>query len=355
MMALRGDLFRGSIEDRYVGAFLEDTSYEVESRESRADRIALAIEVLRVAALSSYENRPISSGVLLLDTETDPLHAARDVPDQALHYSHVLTAIKSFHRLCDGVHTLFLVNSNGLILDIVDIAQWASRVSPGEHLPVPCAQAFVSHALATIANRNVCIVLSPSHEIKVFSGGMQTFTFRNAAWHLLDLRANYSRWMKLVGNFGVAERLFQTALDLADARKGALFVVVRNPSEALAELIAPADRLDVPVSERSRDEDDGPSRRQLLYLLANRTVVDMDSSILAALGSLDGATVVDGAGRLLAAGAILLHPVRAVPARGQVEGARTTAAMAASRYGTVLKVSEDGIITLLDGDTSWHM
>ena len=39
---------------------------------SRADLVATAIEVLRVAALSSYENRAISSGVLLLDRRRRP-------------------------------------------------------------------------------------------------------------------------------------------------------------------------------------------------------------------------------------------------------------------------------------------
>ena len=79
IIAERGDLFRGAIEDRYVGAFLDQRSYAIEARAARADRVASIIELLRVAALSSYENRPISTGVLLLGTSEDPLssrHAA---------------------------------------------------------------------------------------------------------------------------------------------------------------------------------------------------------------------------------------------------------------------------------------
>ena len=70
-MVERGELFRGAIEDRYVGAFLDEVPYGLGSQENRADRIASAIEVLRVAALSSYENRPISTGVLMLSTDDD--------------------------------------------------------------------------------------------------------------------------------------------------------------------------------------------------------------------------------------------------------------------------------------------
>ena len=51
------------------------TSGRMRSRHARrgADRVASIIELLRVAALSSYENRPISVGVLLLGTSEDPL------------------------------------------------------------------------------------------------------------------------------------------------------------------------------------------------------------------------------------------------------------------------------------------
>ena len=72
IIAERNDLFRGMIEDRYVGSFLDHRPYAIEAREARADRIASVIELLRVAALSSYENRPISTGVLLLGTSNDP-------------------------------------------------------------------------------------------------------------------------------------------------------------------------------------------------------------------------------------------------------------------------------------------
>ena len=77
-MLERGELFRGAIEDRYVGAFVDESAYSNLSM-SRPDSVATAIEVLRVAAMSSYENRSISSGVLILgDEEVAPAAAMRD-------------------------------------------------------------------------------------------------------------------------------------------------------------------------------------------------------------------------------------------------------------------------------------
>jgi hypothetical protein len=335
-MLERGDLFRGAIEDRYVGAFLD--AAHADPSHSRADLIATAIEVLRVAALSSYENRSISSGVLILEGEDDPARPRRLSTEHSYRYSQALTAIKSFYRLCDGLQTLFMVNRDGVVLDIVEVERHAK---PGT-LDVPCATTYRSHALATAGNRNLSIVLSPSHEIKVFADGVQTFSFRNARWHLIDLQAKYEMWTGAIGNPPLAERLFQTAFDLADSREGALFVVLRNPDANLSQLVAPADQLDA-VRHSGGDV---PTRGQLMHMLRGRRVSDLDPGVLAGLARTDGATVMDSTGRLLAVGAILLHTEPPEPHSSlAVEGARTTAAMAAGRFGAVLKVSEDGLIT----------
>ncbi|MGH9309996.1 MAG: hypothetical protein ACRD1U_11520 [Vicinamibacterales bacterium] len=340
-MLERGELFRGSIEDRYVGAFVDEMAYS-DPNQTRADLVATAIEVLRVATMSSYENRAISSGVLLLDTDDDPVHPERGLSDQAYQYTPALTGIKTFYRLCDGVETVFLVNRNGFVLDVLEIGR---RVQPGR-LEVPCSTQYRSHALATAGNRNVCVVLSPAHEIKMFAEGVQVFSFRNARWHLLDVQAKYEMWCAAIGNPALAERLFQTALDLADARQGALFVVLRDPPASLPLLVAPGDQLDAPHLPGRTDV---PTRAQLLHMLQGQTATRIDPAVLSGLARTDGATVVDLSGRLLAVGAILLHSEPVEPHSNlAVEGARTTAAMAAGRFGAVLKVSEDGLITFYD-------
>ena len=120
------------------------------------------------------------------------------------------------------------------------------------------------------------------------------------------------------------------------------------------QLVAPGDRLDIPAPPEKPA--DGPTRRDLLHLLEGRTAPDLDPSVFVALASLDGAIVTDQAGRLLAAGAILRHPQSVDMEFGAIiEGARTTAAMTASRYGPVLKVSEDGVITFFDRERVWDI
>jgi hypothetical protein len=339
-MLERGELFRGSIEDRYVGAFVDAMNYS-DPRQTRADLVATAIEVLRVATMSSYENRSISSGVLILDSDGNPENPNHRLGDQSFKYGQPLTGIKTFYRLSDGLQTVYLVNQAGFVLDVVEV----NRLAQG-HVDVPCPAQYRSHARATAGNRNVCVVLSPSHEIKLFAEGVEVFTFRNARWHLLDIQAKYEIWAASVGNAALAERLFQTALDLSDAREGALFVVLRDPAESLPLLVAPGDQLDAPRLPGNTDE---PTRAQLLQMLEGKTATGVDRAVLAGLARVDGATVLDPQGRLLAVGAILLHTEPVEPHSSlSVEGARTTAAMAAGRLGAVLKVSEDGLITFYD-------
>jgi len=345
-MLERGDLFRGAIEDRYVGAFIDGTDHSDASR-SRADLVATTLEVLRVAALSSYENRAISSGVLLVDGDEREPKAAEAIEGQAYRYSQALTGIKSFYRLSDGLQTLFLVNRDGVVLDIVEVTRYAEAIRQARavRLEVPCPTPYRPHAVATAGTRNISVVLSPSHEIKIFAEGVETFSFRNARWNLLDIQAKYEMWDRALENSPLANRLFQTALDLADSRQGALFVVLRDPANTLSMIVAPGDRLDAARGKPA----DVPDRVQLLHMLRGRSAVSLDPAVLEGLARTDGATVMDSTGRLLAVGAILLHSEPLQPhSTLAVEGARTTAAMAAGRFAAVLKVSEDGLITFYD-------
>jgi len=345
-MLERGDLFRGAIEDRYVGAFL-DAGEKTEGGQSRGDLVSGMLEVLRVAALSSYENRPISSGALLIDALGREGGALGGVDGQPYKYSQALTAIKSFYRLSDGLKTMFLVNREGTVLDVIGIDQYTAPAAGATPpvLDVPGPSAYRAHVMATAGNRNIGVVLSASREIKVFAQGVEVFSFRNARWHLLDMQAKYDMWEKAVGNEALARRVFQTALDLSDSRQGALFVVLQDPDKSLPQLVAPADRLDAPRTKAGEK----PDRGQLLYIFRGQTATALDPAILSGLARMDGATVMDGTGRLLAVGAILLHSEPPEPhSTLAVEGARTTAAMAAARHGAVIKVSEDGLITFYE-------
>jgi DNA integrity scanning protein DisA with diadenylate cyclase activity len=78
--------------------------------------------------------------------------------------------------------------------------------------------------------------------------------------------------------------------------------------------------------------------------------------VLESVARIDGAIVLDSSSNLLAFAAIL-QP-QTVPAFPQSapEGGRTTAALNASLFGKVLKVSEDGLMAFYEhGACVWEM
>src|SRR6266566_8802030 len=89
-------IFGGLTEDRYVSTFLDGRVFDdTRSAATLPDRISDAIEVLRISALSSYEDKRISTGALLFGTLPDACHKLPSRPLDALPYSSDLTSIRS--------------------------------------------------------------------------------------------------------------------------------------------------------------------------------------------------------------------------------------------------------------------
>jgi hypothetical protein len=344
------DLFRGISEDRYVSAFLDHEPYLDHSGVPvHLDVIASAIEVLRESSLITYENRRISTGVLMLSGQPDPHHPHPPAPADALPYTRDLIGIKSIHRLCDGIKTVFLVNHEGTLIDLVDIHEW-SRFSGRCSLAAPTSALYHCHSIATYDSGHLCLVLTPNGEIKIFAEGMQVFNFLGGRWRLTDVAQKYYRWDKAVGDGPLAERIFRAALNMAESRRGALFVILDDP-RAAGLLVAAGDLLAV--------LGDGQphlpyTKSQVHYLLRDKHVLDLEPALLESIARMDGGIVLDREGSLLAFGAILRNEA-AVPVSA-AEGGRTTAAMSASRFGNVLKVSEDGLVTFYrEGRPVWEI
>jgi DNA integrity scanning protein DisA with diadenylate cyclase activity len=326
-------------------------------------RVPAALESLRVGALSTYENRRLSMGALLLGTPDDPLAPGWVNPEGAPRFNARLTAIKGFHRLCDGVRTVFLVDRQGDLMRAVDIERWADQAQGQEPLAVPCPRPYLSHAKATRSGDHVCLVLTPAQEIMVFAKGTLAFAFSDARWRLLDIPTKYAAWCQAVGQSCpriLASKIFQSALNLSEGRRGALFVVLRHPATSIPQLIAPPDRIiEEVVADDPHDPDNLSPRlakRALHHVVRGQSLIDLDPAVLESVAGIDGAVVTDLDGRLLTFGAILRIGPDALKIARAIEGARTLAAMAASYHGPVLKVSEDGFLTMfLGGRRVWEM
>jgi hypothetical protein len=114
--------------------------------------------------------------------------------------------------------------------------------------------------------------------------------------------------------------------------------VLTDP-ESASHLLRPHDRLDLMPPDAS----ELPAQEQFNYLLRGKSVLDLTPTVPESVARIDGAIVLDRATNLLAFGSILRHHADLGPV--VAEGSRTTAAISASRYGHVLKVSEDGFVS----------
>lgn len=352
-LADRFERFNYLIEDLIVADFLDPEG---------SFRIAAALEAMRVAALSTYENKRVTTGALLLGTPHDPTTPGRENLLGAPQFNARLTAIKGFHRLSDGLRTVFVVDPRGDLVRIADISDWADRTQPKGHEAQFCPRRYEAHARATISGGHVCLALTPSREIKVFARGELVFNFSDGRWRLLDASTKFAAWSEAVrrdGDGDLARRFFQAALNLSEARVGALLVVARDPERAIPQLIAPIDRM---TEEEAVDDPQDPenlsprrAKRALHHAVRGMTIDEIEPTVLEALASLDGAVVAAPDGRLLTFGAILRINPEVLDLGRSLQGARTLAALAASQFGPVLKISEDGYVTMfLKGRRVWE-
>lgn len=347
-------LFRGLPEDRYVSAFLDPVPYSnLENLAASQDRVADAIEALRASSLTTYENRRVSTGVLLLGAACSATESQAG-DGGPLRFSSALTSIRSFFRLCDGMQTVALADVQGRWIDIVDLEQWAGSAGGGG-LPLPSPSAYTAHCRATLGSGDVCLALTPNGEIKAFSRGVQVFSFLNGRWRLTDMEWKHRRWLEAVSDADLAERILQVGLDMAESRRGGLFVILDDARSA-SRLVAPEDLLDLAETSPSREWSTN-SKRRLFYLLRGKRIDNLAPSVLRTLGTIDGGIVLDTKGNLLAFGAILRHHHEGFTEdRRRPEGGRSVAALAASHFGKALKVSEDGIISFFEaGQLIWEL
>jgi hypothetical protein len=339
-------LFRGLQEDHFVSAFLDPEPYaSLEALNRLSDRITSAIEVLRLSALTTYENRRITTGALLFGRAADPRHSAPIAPPEAVSYEAGLTAAKSFHRLCDGLHTLALVDASGKLSELIDVAAWAEPYGCIRS-PAPLPARYEAHCRATSAGGHICLVLTPAGEIRIFAEGAQAFRFSNGKWWLSDMEPKYRAWEQAVGDAKLAARLFQIALDMAEDRHGGLFIVL-DEREAIHRILEPEGALD--------QETPAPQQR-FDYLVRNKRLLDIEASLIKGLARIDGAVVVDSDGEVMAFGAIIRSSATPAAATVSAEGGRTTAAILASQFGKALKISEDGIVAFYrNGRRVWEL
>jgi hypothetical protein len=288
-------------------------------------------------ALSRVEGRALTHGVIVAAGDLSSLG-----PGSGLRYPGPLEELKRTPLLFDGVRSVLMIDSRGEILrevtrgTISEVRPDLTRQRPFEEF-LGDAGALV--AAAARAFDGIGLFLRADQTIWVFKHGSPFMIRRGGRWKAIPLASLTNGIAELAGSPDVGALLARAAVAASLEGHGAIIAVVDDASD-IEHLIEARDRFDLAYSD-TPSGDDAPERH--VHRLIRASV--SNPGALTRLAGIDGATVLDTSGNLLAYGAIVESPGSAG------EGARSAAARGLSQFARiVLKVSEDGPITVfLDG------
>jgi hypothetical protein len=299
------------------------------AREVRADLIGQTIEFLIELSGTRVESHDLTHGVLITD-------ALEQGPRIRLAYPRDVRAAKRAPLLFDGQRSVLVVDPEGLARTELQRHRFARLAPAAEPAPTGRGDRWDSGALVADATRalgGLGFFVRADRSVWTFVDGQPLLVRRGEHWTAFPLELT-AAIASMIGGGDVAELVARAAFIISAQPQGAILAIVDDPSR-LEGMVSAKDRYDL------RNEIDSRAMRVETRLHHLIDAVDLDEETLVRLAGLDGATVVDREGRLLAYGAIVTS------SDSQHEGARTAAAKTLSLSAlVVLKVSVDGDITV---------
>ncbi len=291
--------------------------------------IAETLEYLIELSGTRVEAQDLTHGVVITDSLTDD-------PRLAVRYPSGLRSAKRSPLLFDGRRSVLVVDEEGRARTEMQAHRLDKLIPESSRLSHRQKSFVDSGSLVSVASGKlggIGFYLRADRSIWAFVDGRPVVIRRSEHWKAFPVWLA-SALQETVGDGSAVELVVQAALMVSVQEKGAIFGIVGS-TDALATTVAPKDRYDL---RNEFDPSAMQSETRLHHLIETG---DMDAETLARLATLDGATIVDNHGNLLAYGAILTSK------DSQHEGARTAAAKTLSLIAlTVLKVSQDGEITV---------
>jgi hypothetical protein len=296
---------------------------------SPGDLLAETVDYLIELSGTRVEAHDLTHGVVIADV----LH---DTPRLELRYPDDLRSAKRAPLLFDGKQSVLVVDPLGRARTELQ----RDRFERFGTRPVERSardgwlESGSLVALATYALGGIGFYVRGDRSIWTFVDGQPLLVRRGEHWTAfpVELAASIGN---MIGGGRSAEIVARAAYMISARPQGAIFAIVDDPV-SLDGVVSLKDRYDL------RNEIDPTAMRPETRLHHLIDADELDEQTVARLGALDGATVLDREGRLVAYGAIV------TTADSEHEGARTAAARTLSHSAlVVLKVSVDGDITIL--------
>ncbi len=287
--------------------------------------------------VQEYEGQHATAGIVFIkSSDTDRL---RWLP--YIHNGLDLRTQPRFNRkLSDGKRTVFVFGGCGEFLGLFSVESLYNMVEP------TCSW--------RIARRGLL-------EFRV--GSALRLLYSDGRWSYIDIETKQSlvhdREPSLIGPNQI---IWEVARQLHETGQGGLLLIVEDPQQLIKKDLCVVSALNLPGPTRIENEERRLGKKGiatltkpivsnlmlrpkdfLLEQFRNRYVSDIGVAILTALAAVDGALIVDRTGKLITFGTILR--VQGRGAAKEDEGARTTAARFASKFGLAIAVSADGPVS----------
>ncbi len=314
-------------------------------------------------AARTYEGRKIAIGIII--------NIGQDVSAQedALSYNEIMNN-DFFALLSDGVSSYIEFDKKGYLLGYVQMEKL-------KKLPTICPYEYEN--VARYCNeRRIGIVLTTTGDILIFKNRNLLFANRLGRWNIYS----HEEVIQLLSNRGnysikdIRRSIYFTALDSSYSYNGGCIVYLsKDEVENALSHINAHDIIDERYFEMKKAQVleiagrlyniQNLSSMEAMYNVPYLTFLQEQKCIKAQclrkiingkpfhelsrklrleLVSMDGAVVIDSEGTIIAVGAILKIEA------GSEGGGRLAAATTLSKYGTAIKISQDGIIKAFNSD-----
>lgn len=260
--------------------------------------------------------------------------------------------------LSDGANSCLVISADGYLLSYQSLMKTAK-----ENLLAPYGHLDLAN-LCVGAKVGVCLLAEG--DVLIFKDKQLLFAKRNGAWVCFSHE-------EIIGKLAerseeaedVRQAIYLSALDTSFARNGGCIVHVNNNDKFnVLKHIDPADLLhkdcydykmqdsinhsffmtaeeaakDIPSFEEFLTEEKCSKSANLIKIINGKKFHELDRRLRQELIGIDGATIIDYEGNILAVGAIIKIEA------GSVGGGRLAAAKTLSNYGISMKISADGRI-----------
>jgi hypothetical protein len=290
--------------------------------ETNGDLLVRILDAFEDWSARTYEGRKPTFTIVVDFDNRQPVQASHPLITDFLDNDF-------FAPLSNGVESGVLVSCTGALIEYMDFVINSTDVNtfaPARFISVAnCAEA-----------QKIGLTLTNNGEVLIFKDQKLFFSKRNGEWNYYN---DDSTLKTMPGaSIDVKKAMYETILDVSFSRTGGCLVAI--PYAMRKELIKDDGNSDESVVKRD-DLLENPTcikSRVISRLIRGRKFHELSRAMRKELVGIDGATIIQYQGEILAVGAIVKI------SGGSVGGGRLAATMTLAPYGTAIKISADGMV-----------